>query len=310
MAIARSGSVSAAAEVLHVAQPSLSQHVQRVEEELGVTLLVRSARGVTLTENGQRLLGHADAIVKRLDLAIADMRNLSQEVSGPVSVGFPSVVSNVLAVPFAETIRHEFPQVTLRVMEAMSGHVQAWLLDGSVDIAILYDVNDLRHLTVHPLLVESLSLIAAKDNWPHDIGPDGIAVEPIHFCKCANLDLILPNRTHGLRETIERFARAQAFSLQVPLEIDSLVQIKRLVARGSGFTILPHVAVVDDLADGSLVSIPIIQPIVRNTVYLVTDPQRQQTRAGKYVQETVRTVVKELVRRQIWHGELCYEALR
>jgi LysR family transcriptional regulator, nitrogen assimilation regulatory protein len=134
MAIASSGSVSAAAEVLHVAQPSLSQHIQRVEEELGVTLLVRSARGVTLTENGQRLLGHADEIVKRLDLAIADMRNLSQEVSGPVSVGFPSVVSNVLAVPFAETIRHEFPHVTLRVMEAMSGHVQAWLLDGSVDI--------------------------------------------------------------------------------------------------------------------------------------------------------------------------------
>jgi LysR family transcriptional regulator, nitrogen assimilation regulatory protein len=70
------------------------------------------------------------------------------------------------------------------------------------------------------------------------------------------------------------------------------------------------VAVVDDLADGTLVSIPIIQPIVRNTVYLVTDPQRQQSRAGKYVQETVRTVVRELVRRQIWHGELCVEALR
>ncbi len=304
MAIARSGSVSAAADTLHVAQPSLSQHIQRIEEELGVTLFVRSARGMTLTEHGRRLFAHAEDIVERLDAAIADMRDASEEVSGPVSIGLPSVAGNVLAVPLAETIRHEFPNVTLRVMEAMSGHVRAWLIDGSVDIAILYDVNDLRHLIVHPLMVEALSLIAARDNWPHPIGEGGIATEPVRFTDCATLDLILPNRSHGLRETIERFAQTQATGLNIPLEIDSLLQIKRLVARGSGFTILPHVAVTDELANGTLVSVPIAYPAVRSTVYLVTNPQRQQSRAARCVERTVTAVVTELVKRQLWLGEL------
>ena len=304
IAIARCGSVSAAAETLHVAQPSLSQHIQRIEEALNVTLLIRSARGVTLTEQGQRFRVHAEDIVGRLDAALADMRDVSKEVSGPVSVGLPSVASNVLAVPLAETIRHELPNVTLRVMEAMSGHVRAWIIDGSVDIGILYDVNDLRHLTVRPLIVESMSLIAARDNWPREIGAGGIAADPIRFEDCAKLDLILPNRSHGLRETIERFAQMQAVTLRIPLEVDSLLQIKRLVARGSGYTILPHVAVADDLAGGTLVSVPIVRPAVRSTVHVVTSPQRQQSRAARSVEQKLIAVMIELVRRNHWLGEL------
>jgi len=207
IAIARCGSVSAAADALHVAQPSLSQHIHRIEEELSVKLLIRSARGVTLTESGQRLLAHADDIVGRLDAAVAEMRDLSDEVGGPVSIGLPSVAGNVLTVPLAETIRHELPNVTLRMMEGMSGHVQAWLVDGTVDIGILYDVNDLRSLKVQPLMVEAMSLIAAKDNWPYEVGAGGLASDPVRFEDCAALDLILPNRSHGLRETIERYAR-------------------------------------------------------------------------------------------------------
>lgn len=304
IAIARCGSVSAAADALHVAQPSLSQHIHRIEEELSVKLLIRSARGVTLTESGQRLLAHADDIVGRLDAAVTEMQDLSDEVGGPVSIGLPSVAGNVLTVPLAETIRHELPNVTLRMMEGMSGHVQAWLVDGTVDIGILYDVNDLRSLKVQPLMVEAMSLIAAKDNWPYEVGAGGLASDPVRFEDCATLDLILPNRSHGLRETIERYARAQAIALKIPLEVDSLLQIKRLVARGSGYTILPQVAVVDDLASGTLVSIPIVQPAVRSTVYLVTNPQRQQSRAAKSVERTAICVITELVQRGLWLGEL------
>lgn len=304
IAIARCGSLSAAADALHIAQPSLSQHIQRIEEELGVKLLVRSARGVTLTENGQRLLAHAEDIVRRVDTAMAEMRDVSVMVTGPVSIGLPSVASNVLAVPLAETIRHQFPNVTLRVMEGMSGHVQAWLMDGSVDIGILYDVNDLRHLTVEPLMIEALSLIAARDNWPREIGEGGIASEPMRFEDCVALDLVLPNRSHGLRETIERYARSQAVALNIPLEIDSLLQIKRLVARGSGYTILPHAAVIDDLGAGTLVSVPIIQPVLRSTVCLITNPQRPQSRAAKYVKRTLHSVIVELAERRLWQGEL------
>ena len=62
----------------------------------------------------------------------------------------------ILSVPLAETVRNDLPKVTLRAMDAMSGHVQSWLSEGTIDLGILYDVNAVRHLKVQPLLVEDL----------------------------------------------------------------------------------------------------------------------------------------------------------
>ena len=301
--VASNGSLSAAAERLGVSQPSLSQHMLRIEEDLGIQLFVRTPRGVTLTEGGQRFMVHAGDIIRRFDDAIADMRDRTTEVQGPVRIGLPSSASNVLAVPLAETIRHEFPGITLRAMEAMSGHVQAWLNDGSIDIGILYDVGIIRHLTVSPLLVESLHLVAPSDGWPGAIGPDGIAADAVSLRECAALDLILPNRSHGLRELIERIARQHGIELRIPLEMDSLTQIKRLVERGSGYTILPHAAVSQDLAAGTLVLVPIRNPSVRRTVCLVTNADKPLSRAALEVERAVFHVVAELVRRKLWLSE-------
>jgi LysR family transcriptional regulator, nitrogen assimilation regulatory protein len=106
-AIAELGSVSAAANRLGVAQPSLSQHVKHLEEELGVTLLVRSPRGVILTDAGQILLAHAKSILDAVDVAVADLRNQSSELKGAVTFAIPSSASNVLSVPLCETVQHE-----------------------------------------------------------------------------------------------------------------------------------------------------------------------------------------------------------
>lgn len=304
VAVAQSGSVSAAAKQMHVAQPSLSQHVKRIEEELGAELLVRSARGVALTDQGLRFLAHARDIVSRFDLAVADMQRDSDDRRGQVSLGLPSITSHALAVPLIETIRHEFPEITLRVVEAMSGHVERWLSDGTVDIALLFDTKELRHLRAKPMVVEPLFLIAARDNWPQT----GPTVDHEHctirFKDCARLELILSSRHHGLRETIERLARTVSITLSVPLEVDSLSQMKRLVARGSGYTILPNIAVAEDLAAGTLVAVPISDPPLFNTTFLAIDPRRPQTRAAECVAEMVRKVVRELVISKRWPGEL------
>jgi LysR family transcriptional regulator, nitrogen assimilation regulatory protein len=308
VAIADQRSMSLASEKLGVAQPSLSHHVMRVEEELGVQLMVRSTRGVTLTESGQRLYAHALTIIKAVELAVSDLRDQAGELAGPVSFAFPSSVGNILMAPLAETVRNEFPKIVLRAMDAMSGQVQAWLTEGAIDFGIFYDVNGAPHLEVRPLLVEDLFLAAARDSWQGAVGKNGIAREPITLRECSRLALILPQRAHCLRELTERVAEAQSLQLDVVMEVDCLSRIKTLVARGCGYSLLAHAAAHEELERGELVLVPISEPAMRRTVYIASNPARPVKRAAREVERLAGAIVAELVRKGHWRGELAAPA--
>jgi LysR family nitrogen assimilation transcriptional regulator len=121
---------------------------------------------------------------------------------------------------------------------------------------------------------------------------------------CGELPLILPSRSHGLREMIERFAKAQGTSLHVAVEMDSLTQIKELVARGSGYSILAHAATQREVANKELVLIPIENPAIRRTVYLIRNPVRPVSRAVLEIERLTVKIVHELVRKGHWWGTL------
>lgn len=298
IAIAEEGSISAAAERLHVAQPSLSQQVLRLEGHLGVPLLERSSRGVTLTEAGHILLDRARAIVAALERAADEVRQAGTVPQGAVSFGLPSSVSMVLSVPLAETVRIELPRIRLRAIEAMSGFIQDWLMDQTIDLGILYDVRAVRHLTHTPLMTEELCFFSAPDAWPFP-SPPGAAVT---LADLAAVDLVLPSQSHGLRAMIDAHARAQGVSLNVVVEMDALSQIKTLVGRGSGHTILAPAAAIDRVERGELVMAPIVEPALIRPVYLVRNPARPLTQASRAVETVALQVIDDLVRRGIWRA--------
>lgn len=300
VAIVEAGSLSAAAARIGIAQPSLSQHIKTLEDRLGVELLVRTPKGVTATDAGEILTAHARKILTEVELATEEVRLSGAEAHGKVAFGLPSSVSMVLSVPLAETIRQDLPKVSLRAVEAMSGFIRDWLEDGSIDLGILYDINTLKHIKSHLLMRENLYFFAAPDAWPEDL-PMG---KPLPLAEVARHDLVLPSGNHGLRVLIERFAKANAIQLKVMVEMDSLAQIKTLVARGSVSTILAPASAFDLLETGSLVGMPIVEPAIRRPVYLVRNPEKVITRASREVEKMTIDVIKDLVSRGIWKAEL------
>jgi len=116
--------------------------------------------------------------------------------------------------------------------------------------------------------------------------------------------MVLPHRTHGLREIIEDFATQRGISLQVPIEMDSLTNMKALVSRGSAYTILARAAIVEELRRKTLIAVPICDPVVRRTVYLVRNPSRPVTQAVLKVERLIVEIVTELVTKGRWPGEL------
>ena len=298
IAVSERKSLASAATVVGISQPSLSQQIKLLEHRLGVELLVRSSRGVELTEAGSVFLAHARNIIAATKVALEEVRLAGSDPVGQVVFGFPSSVSMVLSVPLAETIRQEHPKILFRAVEAMSGFIQEWLTNETVDLAILYDTSNLKNVHSELLLHEELHFFAGADSWPRGIDPG----HPLPLRKAAGFDLVLPSKAHGLRSLIDRYCDTIGVKPNVVVEMDSLAQIKTLVARGSAATILAPAAANDFETEGKLLSAPIVEPIIDGPAYLVRNASAMVTRASREVEIITRTVIDDLVRRKIWKG--------
>ncbi|MCR6631911.1 MAG: LysR substrate-binding domain-containing protein [Magnetospirillum sp.] len=200
LSIVEEGSLSRAAEVLHVAQPALSLHLKRLEAEFGCQLVLRTTRGVVPTESGQRLAQRAQALLAEVGSLADEVRGLEAVPAGPAVIGIPTSLGTILTVPLVKQVRERYPDIRLRVVEALSGHMQEWVLSGEVDLAVVFGTDPPPGLAADFLARESLCLVGPRDSEVTQ-GRSEIAMDEV-----LDLPLIMPSRPHGVREEVERAA--------------------------------------------------------------------------------------------------------
>lgn len=296
LALAEHGSISAAANALNMAQPSLSENIAKLERQLDLKLAVRGARGIQMTEAGIALARRGREILKSVDDLVEEVRQLSADPRGPVSIGLPPSLSILLSVPLLETVHNEHPDIRLHVAEAMSGDILDWLGADRIDVGCVYEITDTAPYSYEPLLTEDLFLVTAPDNWDGEIGPDGVALAPVEGARLAELPLVLTSSTHGARKLQEKFARSIGARLNVVAEIDSLPHIVEMVSRASAYTILSHGAVINQVAAGALALVP-IEPTISRTAYVVRRRARPISRSSAVVEGYIGSIVREMVER-------------
>lgn len=297
LALAEHGSISAAANALNMAQPSLSENIAKLERQLDAKLAVRGTRGIQMTEAGMTLVNRGREILQSVEHMIEEIHQISGEPRGPVTIGLPPSLTILLSVPLLETILHEHPQIRLHIAEAMSGNTLEWITSDRLDMGCVYEVSDTSPLSFEPILTEELFLVSAPDNWPHPVGPDGVAEKPITAAQLQELPLVLTSQSHGARKLQEKFARSIGIQLNVVAEIDSLRHIVEMVGRASAYSILAHGAVINQVANGALILIPIEEPTIRRTAYMVRPRARPITRAGAVVESYVKDILREMITR-------------
>lgn len=285
VAIAETGSLSAAAKLLHSSPPSLSGRLKELEEEFGLALFERWARGLRLTDEGHDFLSHAYAILKQVEDAKTSMLNRDRPAVGDVRFGVPVSLVELLTVQLIETCRTRLPQVRLRVIEAHSGHIASWLREGSLDAAILFAGGPLtdRSAALQPIAEEDLA-VATYD--PDLVTPYLNQTGAIPIEALRHLPMVLPGREHELRGLIEAAARRHGVSLTVAVEIDSPLRIFEFVRRGYGVTICPagaqHFGFATTLSERPLHSVP-LEPDLKRIIYLATPLNRPSSRATSAV---------------------------
>lgn len=299
LALAEHGSISAAASALNMAQPSLSENIAKLEKMLEVQLAIRGSRGIQMTEAGVALAKRGSEILNSVEVLVEEIRSLNVEPRGPVSVGLPPSLSCLLSVPLLETMHSEYPEVRVHIAEAMSGDIIEWITSDRIDVGCVYECYDSIPYTYEPILTEELFLVTAPDNWEGEFHSDGMAKEPISAAKLQELPLVLTSTNHGARKLQEKFARSIGIDLNVVAVIDSLPHIIEMVSRASAYTILSHGAVINQVANGTLALVPIEEPTIRRTAYLVRKRSRPVARACSIVESTISTIIREMVDR---HG--------
>lgn len=295
LAIAETGSVTRAAELLHIVQPAVSRQLRLLEEDVGAALFARGRRGMELTDAGQVLADHARRALRELDRARAEIVPVPGVVTGTVAIGLLPSTSDLLGGPLVSALKRQYPQLTVRILVGYAGHLHQWLESGEVDVALLYDPKPSSLLEVQPLLDETLYLVGLPDS-----GLD--AGRPVPLRDLEHKPLILPNQPHGLRVLLDHACAVAGVPLAIAAETNAMSIQKNLVMHGVGFTVLPSVAIFDDVAQGRLAAAPITAPDLQRKIVLAQPVTRRSSVAVRCAVTELRARIKAIVERNSWPG--------
>lgn len=283
--------------MLGIAQSTISELISKLEQKMGVNLIIRGARGVELTDAGTLLAEQGETLLMMLHDLSDNVQSLGSEPAGHVSLGLPSSLGMKLAVPLAETIFNEMPTLKLHITEAMSRSILERIERDELHMGCVFDVPDPAIFIAEPIFTEELFVVTAPDNWPDKFGPNGLAKKKISMKRLSELPLVLPRQSHGARTLIARYAHNNHVRLNVVMEIDALWHLIELTARASAYTILPQIGIVDHIKNGKLSIIRVNGPKMERTAYLVRKRNRPRTQAMTEVEKNMRQILKEIVSR-------------
>ncbi|EPJ9038528.1 nitrogen assimilation transcriptional regulator NAC [Serratia ureilytica] len=227
------GSLTQAAEVLHIAQPALSQQLATLEGELKQQLLIRTKRGVQPTEAGNILYAHAQTILRQCEQAQSAVNSAGQAMSGQVSLGLASgSTAAQLALPLLQTLRDQQPGILLSLHENSGAALAGQVANQTLDMAMVYGAKMPAGLHTVALMREDLYLVATRE-VPHP----GNSVELLDV---ARLNLFLPREGDAVRNQLEEAMALRKLAVNVVGEIESSGALSAAIAGGLGATVLPE----------------------------------------------------------------------
>lgn len=252
--VAQTGSFSAAAESLAFTQPAVSRQIATLEAEAGTRLVERSARGVRLTQAGELLVGHADAILDRLTAAENQLEALNSLEGGRLHLG-ATATANATLIPLAiRAFDAEYPAVHLRLDEALTAELIDRVAAGELDLAIVanperYDLPG--EIVIDHLMDDPQHLALARDH-PLADAPE---------IRMADLrdEVWIEGRDSACAEPLRIAAAAAGFEPKICFESAQWLGKQGLVAAGVGITLIPTLALAtvrEDIVLRSLTDAP------------------------------------------------------
>jgi LysR family transcriptional regulator, hydrogen peroxide-inducible genes activator len=235
-AIAETGSFSRAAERCKIAQPSLSQQVLKLEEDLGTRLFDRLGRSIRITEAGRAFLPHARSILERMEIARSSVAHKNADVRGSVAVGAIPTIAPYLMPRYTAAFAKKYPDAKLRIVEETTPVLVEGLRDLSIDLAIL--ALPLRHKDLELFPIRTEPLFAALPKGHRHCAAESLALKNLR-----GESFVMLRDGHCFRDLSIATCTHARIRPNIAFESDQFSSVLGMVAAGVGISIVPEMAV-------------------------------------------------------------------
>jgi LysR family nitrogen assimilation transcriptional regulator len=285
--VAEARSFSKAAVQLGIAQPALSRQIRKLEDELGLELIVRAGRQLELTEAGLLLLQRAHSLIRQVAQTADDVRAHGSRIRGALTIGVSPTVSEVVGPGIVRECAARYPEVRLNFVEGFSAFIFKRLVDQELTLCLMHNPPRHQGIEIDPLFAEPMYLVGpgsvsagrppVKDGMPLD-----------------RLPLILPNRTHSLRMLLERAVAEQGSRFDVAVQVDGYTTTKAFVAAGLGYTVLPLSSVRQEVERKQLSAVRLRKPKLSWTLSLAYRKDQRTAHAVMALRDIIASQVKAM----------------
>lgn len=240
--IAQCGSLTAAAKKLYVSQPSLSQMLRQIEDEIGLPIFDRSVSPFRITYAGEKYLAAADTILAANAQLESQLREIKHEHSGRLRLGI-SVSRALQVLPLVLPIfTQKYPHVTLELTETGSASLEELLRRGEIDLAMAAIESTGTNMTYELIEKETIGILAGKGS---QIARRMISGAAVTLEDARDDSFISLQEGHSIRVVQDRLFRRHGFSPNVLLESDTLEVGKRVALQAGACMLLPNIYVDD-----------------------------------------------------------------
>ncbi|MGN7396691.1 LysR family transcriptional regulator [Peribacillus frigoritolerans] len=284
--VAEERSFSKAADKVHIAQPSLSQQVIKLEKELGVQLLERQSGNIQVTYAGQRFIDQASKIIDQVELLKKEMQDMADMNKGQLIIGSLPITGAHLLPLALPILQKDFPGVELILIEEKTANLENLTARGQTDVSLLSMPIKDPSLEVIPLLEEEI-LMVVPSNHPFSKKSE------IALNECRNESFIFLKKEQGFREISERLCGLAGFEPKVFFESANLETVQSLVAAGMGITLIPKMVARRKTLSSNLVYIPICDVPAKRNLVLSYKKGRYLSKAAKSLISVMKTIAAE-----------------
>jgi LysR family transcriptional activator of glutamate synthase operon len=281
VALAEERHFTRAAARANVAQPALSRQIRALEVELGVPLVDRTSRRVTLTGAGERLVERARRILDEVDAARADAQDLRQLVRGRVSFGVSTTPGPVDVAALVAAFHRMHPGVELDVRDALSVQLARRLRADELDLALLTTVAEDDRRQLELLLVAEECLVLCVGAGHRLAARRRVAIRELRDERFAVF-----HAGATIRKQVQLAAGQAGFAPQVAFEFSDTARMRALVAEGLAVAVLPRSHA--ESGDGQTASVALSDPALVHRVFLGWRRDREPSPAARAFMATSR----------------------
>jgi LysR family transcriptional activator of glutamate synthase operon len=265
--VARLEHVTEASYALHVAQSAVSRQILKLEAELGVSLFTHEGRKVKLTPIGKTFLSYMEQLMKVMEKAKQEINEFLDPEKGSIRIGFPSSLAAHMVPSMISAFRDLYPNVHVHLQHGSYKELIDWVVGGEMDLAVMGPVPENEDQVRSDILFLENFMALLHTRHP-------LAGKPfLQLSELKNDSFVLFPKDYVLREIVVDACEQNGFRPKIGFEGDDLDAIKGLVAAGLGITLLPEIAMTDNIPQ-STVKILITDPYVTRNVGVITPANR------------------------------------